>query len=147
MNNPVTVTMPVQGLTSDEAAERLAREGPNVLPERKVRGPLRIFISQFRSPFIYMLLAAAVVSWGLGQEINSYFILAVLILNALIGTAQEYSAARAAAALRKMVPYRATVIRDGKPVQVDTADVVPGDYAQLVNGDRVPADIYLQSVQ
>ena len=89
MDSPVTVASPAQGLTSREAAERLAQEGPNVLPERKVRGPLRIFISQFRSPFIYMLLAAAVVSWVLGQEINSYFILAVLILDALIGTARS----------------------------------------------------------
>lgn len=136
----------LHGLTGNEARQRLHQVGPNILPERKARGPLLIFISQFMSPFIYMLLAAAIVSWGLGQQINSYFILAVLLINALIGTAQEYSAARAAAALRKMVPYRATVIRDGKPVQVDTADIVPGDYVQLVSGDRVPADIMLQNV-
>ena len=146
MNDMTQSDGSLRGLTGIEARQRLQHEGPNVLPERKARGPLLIFISQFMSPFIYMLLAAAIVSWGLGQQINSYFILVVLLINALIGTAQEYSAARAAAALRKMVPYRATVIRDGKPVQVDTADIVPGDYVQLVSGDRVPADITLQNV-
>jgi magnesium-transporting ATPase (P-type) len=135
------------GLDSREARERLAQDGPNVLPERKSRGPWRIFAGQFRSAFIYMLLAAAVVSWLLGQQVNSYFIFAVLVINALIGTVQEYSAARAAAALRKMVPYHATVIRDGRSVQIDTADVVVGDYVQLVSGDRVPADILMKRTQ
>jgi len=147
MNNKNASNLESIGLGSREARARLVKDGPNVLPERKSSGPLIIFAGQFKSAFIYMLLAAAVVSWLLGQQVNSYFIFAVLVINALIGTVQEYSAARAAAALRKMVPYHATVIRDGRSMRIDTADVVIGDYVQLVSGDRVPADIVLRRTQ
>ncbi|RLA04429.1 MAG: haloacid dehalogenase [Gammaproteobacteria bacterium] len=136
-----------QGMTSGQAATRLLETGPNELPERKPPGLLRIFISQFKSPFVYVLLAAAVVSWALGQTINSFFIFVVLLINALIGTVQEYSAERAAAALRKMVPFHATVIRDGRTAVINTTDMVPGDYVLLASGDRVPADIRLSAVQ
>jgi magnesium-transporting ATPase (P-type) len=135
------------GITSALATDRLKQFGPNELPEREPPGLLLIFLNQFKSPFIYVLLVAAIVSWVLGQTVNSIFIFAVLIINALIGTVQEYSAERAAAALRKMVPYRATVIRDGKTVMINTADIVPGDHVLLVSGDRVPADIRLSVVQ
>jgi len=136
-----------QGIDSSQAIERLLEYGPNTLPERQPPGLLHIFFWQFKSPFVYVLFAAAVVSWVLGQNINSIFIFVVLLINALIGTIQEYSAERAAAALRKMVPYRATVVRDGRKVVVNTADIVPGDYVLLVSGDRVPADIRLSVVQ
>ena len=136
-----------QGITSGEAAVRLLESGPNELPERKPPGLLRIFLSQFKSPFIYVLFAAAVVSYALGQTINSFFIFVVLLINALIGTIQEYSAEQAAAALRKMVPYRATVVRDDKAVIINTADIVPGDYVLLASGDRVPADIRMSAAQ
>ena len=134
-------------MTSSQAATRLLEAGPNELPERKPPGLLRIFISQFKSPFVYVLLAAALVSWALGQTINSFFIFVVLFINALIGTVQEYSAERAAAALRKMVPFHATVIRDGRTAVINTTDMVPGDYVLLASGDRVPADIRLSAVQ
>lgn len=126
---------------------RLRELGSNVLPEPASPGLLLIFIGQFRSPFIYVLLAAAIVSLGLGQTLNSIFIFAVLLINALIGTVQEFSAERAAAALRDMVPYRATVLRDGATRVIDTVDIVPGDYVLLASGDRVPADLRLASVQ
>ncbi|MEN8206661.1 MAG: cation-transporting P-type ATPase, partial [Pseudomonadota bacterium] len=84
-----------QGITHGQAAVRLHEYGPNELPERKPPGLLRIFTCQFKSPFVYVLFAAAVVSWGLGQTINSFFIFVVLLINALIGTIQEYSAERA----------------------------------------------------
>ena len=142
-----TVIKTQQGITSSLAADRLEQFGPNELPERKPPGLLRIFLEQFRSPFVYVLLVAAIVSWLLGQTVNSIFIFAVLIINALIGTVQEYSAERAAASLKKMVPYQATVIRDGKTVVINTADIVPGDHVLLVPGDRVPADIRLSAVQ
>jgi len=140
VNSPVQQT---PGISSALAAERLARFGPNCLPEPSPPGLVHIFLGQFRSPFIYVLLAAAVVSIGLGQLINGLFIFLVLLLNAVIGTVQEFSAARAAAALRRMVPYRTTVIRDGRPVTILTEEVVPGDLVQLVSGDRVPADLHL----
>jgi len=127
----------VRGLTAQQAAARLAEAGPNVLPERERPGPLLIFIQQFKSPFIYVLIAAAVVSQVLGQTINAIFITAVLLLNALIGAIQEYAAERAAAALKQMVPSEATVIRDGRSIRVDTATVVPGDQVLLASGAPV----------
>lgn len=136
-----------QGLSASQAAERLLEYGLNVLPERKPPGLLRIFVCQFNSSFVYILFVAAVVSWVLGQIINSFFIFVVLLINAVIGTVQEFSAERAASALRKMVPYRTTVVRDGRAVVVNTADIVPGDFVLLVSGDRVPADIRLSAVQ
>lgn len=131
------------GLSHLEARELLNKYGPNKLPETKRPGMLMIFVSQFRSPFIYVLFAAAIVSLGIGQIINSVFILAVLLLNATIGTFQEYAAQKAASGLEKMVPHQASVLRDGKPVVIDTIDIVPGDVVLLASGDKVAADLKL----
>ena len=131
------------GLSQAEAERRLQQYGPNLLPEPERPGLLTLFLHQFKSPFIYVLLAAALVSLALGQNINSAFIMAVLLLNAAIGTVQEYAAERAASGLRKMVPHRATVLRDGVPVQIDTEQIVPGDIVLLVSGDKVAADLKL----
>ena len=136
-----------KGLTCEDATERLRIHGANVLPEKKPSSIFLVFALQFKSSFIYVLLIAAIVSYGLGQTINAWFILAVLFINALIGTIQEYSAERAAAALKKMVPSSTTVIRDGKTIKINSANVVPGDYVQLVSGDKIPADIRLISAQ
>ncbi len=136
--------MPV-GLTTGEARARLEQYGPNRLPEAPLPGPMAIFLRQFLSPFIYILLIAAVVSLALGQLPNAIFILAVLLLNAAIGTVQEYSAQQSAAALRDMVRGEARVIRDGAPRKVDAEALVPGDLVLLTTGDRVPADIDLHT--
>ena len=131
------------GLSSAEAAARLAANGPNALPE--VPGPTLVvlFLKQFLSPLIYLLLAAALVSVFLGDLEDATFIAAVLLVNGIIGTAQEYSAGRAAAALRELQAPRATVIRDGSPVEIDAREIVPGDLVVLEAGGRVPADVVL----
>ena len=131
----------VTGLSLSEAEQRLQTYGPNRLPEAKRPGLATIFIRQFKSPFIYVLLVAAIGSFALGEVVNSIFILAVLLLNATIGTAQESAAERAASGLQKMVPYRATVLRDGEPVVIDSINIVPGDVVLLVSGDKVAADL------
>lgn len=133
----------MSGLSQIEAQYRLDQYGPNKLPEKKRPGLLLIFVGQFKSPFIYVLLVAAVVSLGIGQTINSGFILAVLLLNATIGTFQEYAAQKAASGLEKMVPHQASVLRDGKPVVIDTINIVPGDIVLLTSGDKVAADLKL----
>lgn len=133
----------LSGLSSQVAAERLLVYGANTLPERKPSSIFLVFMLQFKSPFIYVLLIAAIISYGLGQTVNAWFILAVLLINALIGTIQEYSAERATTALKKMVPTWTTVKRDGRTIKINAADVVPGDLIQLVSGDKVPADIQL----
>ena len=135
------------GLSSAEVEKRLAAHGPNQLPEPKEAGLLLIFARQFASPFIYILLVAGTVSLAVDQVPSAVFIGAVLLLNAGIGTGQEYSAQRSASALRNMVRGTAHVIRDGYGQTVDVSNVVPGDLVLLSSGNKVPADLKLISAQ
>ncbi|MGF1463072.1 MAG: cation-translocating P-type ATPase [Maricaulaceae bacterium] len=132
------------GLTAAEAADRLKTYGPNTLPEPKTPSVATVFLRQFLSPFIYILIIAAAVSFAIGQTPSGVFIVAVLLLNAAIGAVQEVSAQRAAAALRAMVHGSAMVVRDGRTQSVDIIEVVPGDIVLLASGDRVPADMTLR---
>jgi len=131
------------GLTEAEAAERLTRFGPNALPQPRSASFLGIFLRQFLSPLIYILLAAAVVSVFLSDIKDALFIGAVLLINGIIGAVQEYSAGRAAAALRSLEEPHATVLRKGAPREIDARRVVPGDIVLLEAGARVPADLQL----
>ncbi len=131
------------GLTRAEVAARLEHYGPNALPSKPPPGLLEVFIGQFKSPLIYVLLAAAVVSVGIGEFSDAIFIAAVLLLNAVIGTVQEYSAQRSASALRRMMKTRARVLRDGDACEVESETLVPGDVVLLESGERVPADLRL----
>ncbi|WP_101068637.1 cation-translocating P-type ATPase [Roseovarius salinarum] len=144
---PGTDTPRGTGLTEAEAARRLERDGPNRLPEPESAGPFRIFLRQFLSPFIYILLIAAIVSLAIGQIPSAVFIAAVLLLNATIGTVQEFSAERSAQALRNLVKGTARVIREATPKRIDAERVVPGDIVLLSSGDKVPADIRLDDSQ
>ncbi|WP_245942448.1 cation-translocating P-type ATPase [Candidatus Colwellia aromaticivorans] len=134
-----------KNLTDQQAKKALARFGLNVLPEATTPGMLLIFLRQFKGPFIYVLFAAAILSFFLGQKINAAFILAVLVINAIIGTVQEFSAEKAAGALKKMVPSFANVIRNNKLIKIDSQSVVPGDLVQLSSGDKIPADMVLHT--
>lgn len=131
------------GLSAREAAARRARFGPNVLPERPARSLAVIFLAQFRSPFIYLLLGAAAVSLGFGKVTDALFILGVLALNAAIGAYQEARAEGRARALRALVASWVTVWRDGAPTRLDGREIVPGDVVQVETGLRVPADVRL----
>ncbi|MEO1039546.1 MAG: HAD-IC family P-type ATPase [Pseudomonadota bacterium] len=133
----------LSGLTDAEAQDRLTRYGENRLPEPKSAGPITVFLRQFLSPFIYILLAAALVSLAVDQLPSAIFIFAVLLLNATIGAVQEVSAERSAAALRSMVKGVAHVIRGGRAVKIPIEELVPGDLVVLASGDRAPADIRL----
>ena len=132
-----------QGLTATEAAQRLAEHGPNRLPEVQARGPLRRFLGQFNNVLIYVLIGAAIVTGGLQHWIDTGVILAVVLANAVIGFLQEGKAETAMAAIRQMLAPRAAVLRDGRRVTVDGADLVPGDIVLLEAGDKVPADLRL----
>ena len=132
-----------QGLTEAEAALRLETWGPNQLPVAKPPGIVVVFLRQFLSPLIYILLAAAAVSLFLGDFEDALFIGIVLLINGIIGTAQEYSANRAAAALRRLEQPHATVVRDGARRDIESRLLVPGDLVLLESGDKVPADLRL----
>ena len=139
--------MDLDGLSASEAAHRLTQFGPNELPEKQTRSLLGLALAQFKSPFIYVLLAAALVSLGLGQTVNAVFIFVVLLINSAIGTIQEHAAQRSAAALKNMVPQYASVVRDGLTVRIEVRELVPGDLVVLVSGDRVGADMQIEHCQ
>ena len=131
------------GLSADEVARRQQQFGPNTLP-RKVPDSLpRVFFNQFKSPLIYVLVAAALVSLVIREFSDAIFISAVLILNAVIGSVQEFSAQRSADALQKMMMTEVRVLRDGDACQINSEAIVPGDIVLLESGERVPADMRL----
>jgi calcium-translocating P-type ATPase len=132
-----------RGLAADEAERRLRRQGPNRLHEAPPTHPLVIVAHQFRSPLIYILLVAAVITVAIEHYVDAVVITAVLLLNAVIGFAQEHQAERSVRALMQFLSPRATVIRDGRPLEIESVELVAGDYVSLATGQRVPADIRL----
>ncbi len=134
-----------EGLTATEAAARLVKFGPNELPHAPPPTWWQIVLRQFRSPLIYILGVAAVVSVAIGEPIDAGFIAAVLGLNALIGSYQEWRAEKSTRALQQLLQIRAAVVRDGEVCEVEAENVVPGDTVWLESGNRVPADLRLVS--
>lgn len=141
------LTATAAGLTSDEAARRLADHGANRLPEVQTRGPLLRFARQFHNVLIYVLIGAAVITGALQHWVDTGVILAVVLANAAIGFIQEGKAEAAMAAIRQMLAPRAAVLRDGLRVTADGAELVPGDIVLLEAGDKVPADLRLLEAQ
>jgi magnesium-transporting ATPase (P-type) len=133
------------GLTREEAHARLAREGPNELQEAPPTSPLVVLLHQFRSPLIYILLAATLVTLALEQFIDAGVIAAVLVLNAIIGSIQERRAEASVRALMHLLAPHARVIRDGREWEIESRELVPGDVVLLESGARVPADLRLFS--
>ena len=133
----------IHGLTQPEIAERLQRYGRNTLPRAQPSAIGTLFLSQFASPLIYVLVAAALLSVIIQQWSDAGFIAAVLLINAVIGTIQEFSAQRAATALRQLVTTCCRVLRNGDSYEIDAEELVPGDIVLLESGDRIPADLRL----
>ena len=134
---------PVSGLTAAEAGSRLATHGPNALPEARGPSPLRRFLAQFNNALIYFLLAGALAALMLGHNIDAGVIIAVVLVNAVVGFVQEGRAERALRAIRNMVAPHANVVRAGQRQSIAARDLVPGDIVLLEAGDRVPADTRL----
>jgi Ca2+-transporting ATPase len=132
-----------EGLTEEEARQRLARHGPNVLQRIAGEGPLKLLWRQVNSPLIWVLLASSGLAIALGKVTDGLIVLAVVVLNTLIGFIQEFRAGKAIEALSRMVPENATVQRGGQKVTVPAAQLVPGDVVLLASGDKVPADVRL----
>ncbi|MGE3744996.1 MAG: cation-translocating P-type ATPase [Sphingomonadaceae bacterium] len=131
------------GLSSDEAARRLAEHGANRLPEPPRRSTIVRFLLHFHNILIYVLLASAVITAALGHMADTGVILAVVIANAIIGFIQEGRAENAMAAIRGMLAPHTAVLRDGARQNIDAVDLIPGDIVLLEAGDRVPADLRL----
>lgn len=132
-----------QGLTSGEVARRADVFGPNAMTQRRADPVWKRFLLQFHQALVYVLLAATVVAFALQEWVDGAVILAVVLVNALIGFFQEEKAGQAIEALAKMIPTRCRVLRDGAKQQIDARDLVPGDVVLLEAGDSVPADLRL----
>jgi len=131
------------GLSTQEAASRLAANGPNELKEGKRLSPFKMFLGQFKSLIIWILIAAGLVSGILGEMLDAFAIFAIVILNALIGFYQEYKAERSILALKKMTAPHAKVKRDGQHTTIPALGIVVGDIITLEAGDVVAADARL----
>ena len=133
----------MEGLSAQEARTRKERIGPNRLPSAAKQNEIRRFLRQFHNLLIYVLLCAAVLAASIGHYTDAAVILAVVVVNAIIGYLQEGRAERALEAIRAMIDPRSTVVRDGHRMVIPAEDIVPGDIVLLEPGDRVPADLRL----
>jgi len=131
---------PDAGLTRDQASARRAQYGLNRLPETPPRSAWLVFFGQFNSILILILIGAALLAALIGNVKDAVVILAVVVINALVGFYQEYRAERSLAALKEMLPVRTRVRREGEKHEIAAEDLVPGDVVLLEGGDRVPAD-------
>lgn len=131
------------GISKDEAAKRLEKYGMNKLKGKPKKSLLTLLLSQLKDMLIYVLLGAALVTIVIGEYSDSIIILLVVLLNAVIGVAQEYKAEKAVEALQKMTTPKSLVRRDGEITEINSEDVVPGDIIILDAGRFIPADIRL----
>jgi len=132
-----------RGLTGQEVEHRRSQLGPNELPEAPPPSLLKLFLSQFTSVIVWVLIGAAIISGLLEDWLDAAAILAIVLLNGLLGFVQEFRAERSLAALRKMSVATARVIRDGVSRSIPARELVPGDVILLEAGDRIPADARL----
>lgn len=134
---------PEAGLDLNAVADRQQRFGPNSLLPPREKGPILRFLIQFHQPLVYILLAAAVVTALLQEWVDSGVILAVVLVNAVIGFVQETKAASALHALANMTITEARVVRNGATQKIPSSEIVPGDIVLLQSGDKTPADMRL----
>ncbi|MEM2900015.1 MAG: HAD-IC family P-type ATPase [Thermoplasmata archaeon] len=128
------------GLSNEEAARRLKKFGPNELPTKKPTPKYIIFLRQFESPLIWILLIAAIIAFVAEEELDTIVITVVLVVNAIIGYSQEIRAQKAIEGLKKLSAPKAKVVRNGKIELIPAREVVPGDIIELEAGYTVPSD-------
>jgi Ca2+-transporting ATPase len=136
----------MSGLSSQEAQSRLLKYGTNELKEEKKISRLEIFLSQFRSTLVIILIGATIFSAAIGEVLDAAVILIIVILNAIFGYIQEYKAEKAIEALKKLSSPESMVLRDGKKQTIASRLLVPGDVVILEQGTKVPADLRILEV-
>jgi Mg2+-importing ATPase len=130
----------LSGLTSDEASSRLKEYGENSIKAQKKTTQLMLFINQFKNPIVIILIIATVISALTGELIDALIILAIVLASAVLSFLQEYSASNAIEELRAKIHAKSIVLRDGKPIEIPSSAIVPGDITMLSAGSLVPAD-------
>jgi len=133
----------IEGLTHEEAEERLNKYGKNELTKEHHISKFKLFLSQFNNFIVWILIGAVIILGISGEFVNMVVILIILILNAILGFIQEYRAERSIEALEKLASFKAKVIRDGNEIEINTSELVLGDIIILEAGERVPADARL----
>lgn len=137
---------PSVGLNEEEAKKRLKQAGPNQLAEGKRASLIALFVDQFKDFMVLVLLAATLISGLLGEYTDAIAIIAIVMLNAILGFVQEVRAEKSLAALKKLSAPTARVLRNGTWVRIEAARLVPGDIIHVESGDRIPADLrFLQT--
>lgn len=130
----------LRGLSQDQVVKAAEIYGPNKLPAGHQLSLWRLWWRQFSSPLVFILLAASGVSFFIGETHEGWFVVLVLIINALVGFVQEYKAEKTLISLKKTLALRARVIRDGREFYVSSEELVPGDIVVVKAGDKIPAD-------
>jgi P-type Ca2+ transporter type 2C len=136
----------LDGLSNKEANQRLQQFGSNELKDKQVTSPVMLFIRQFTSLLIIILIIAGIVSAVIGEGVEAIAIIIIVILAGVLGFLQEYRAGKAIESLRKMAAPYASVVRDRKEISIPARDIVPGDIIHLRTGDKIPADARLVEV-
>lgn len=131
------------GLSNEEASERLREEGKNEIPSSKKNTILNIFIEQLKSPIIFILIFAAIFSIITKNIADAIFIIVVIIINTIIGTYQEWSSEKSAEKLQNMIKIKSKIVRNGIRENIESENIVIGDIIELESGDKIPADIRL----
>lgn len=135
-----------KGLSQQEAEKRLEKYGLNEIKEEKKISLFQIFFNQFKSPLIYILLFAIIITLAIGEYTDSVIISIIVVINAVLGFSQEYKAEKSIEALKKLTSLKATVVRDGTEKRILAKDLVPGDIIRLEEGEKIPADARLIEV-
>ncbi len=134
------LTTKPEGLSKTEAVERIKQYGYNEIREAKRINPIIIFLRQFKSLLVYILLGAVIISFFLKEYVDAYVVLGILLFNAIFGFIQEYRAEKSIAALKKLASLKAKVMRENTIHEIDARELVPGDIILLEEGDKIPAD-------
>lgn len=136
-----------RGLSERDALDKLKKYGFNELTKKSKKGPITIFAEQFKNLMTLVLIGAALISWFFGERADAITILAIIVLNSILGFIQEFKAERSIEALMELSAPGAKVVREGKISHVNAKYVVPGDLLLIEAGDRIPSDgIVLESI-
>lgn len=132
-----------EGITQKQADEQTKKDGKNEIPKGKKKTIGQIFLQQFWSPIILILVVAAIFSIVIRSDADAIFIFIVIAINAIIGTTQEWNSEKSAEKLQNMIKIKTKVIRDGKVKEINSEDIVLGDIVNLESGSKIPADLRL----
>ena len=133
------------GLSEEIVEQRLNKYGKNELPQKEKESLFKLFFGQFKDSIVIVMLAAAFFSFMVGEAVDAIVILFIILIDAIMGTVQEWNAHKTADSLKQMIKTISTVIRNGKEVEVDATDLVPGDIVLVQSGSKIPADMRLLS--